>query len=109
VFLENDMTDEHGTTPTERLRDLEERRRGIDRIDSTIVALLAERVRLGREIGVIKQELDSPVYVPEREAQVLDRVRHAAGGRLPQESTERIFSVIIAETTRAQQREGDDA
>ena len=35
---------------------LEERRRGIDRINRTIVALLAERQRLDGEIGTLQRE-----------------------------------------------------
>jgi len=96
------------TKTTDKMCELEDRRRGIDRIDWTIVALLAERVRLGREIGVLKRQLDSPLRVPEREAEVLDRVRRAARGRLSPRSTERIFNVIIDETTRGQLKEGDD-
>ena len=102
------MDGENHPTTVDNVGELEDRRRGIDRIDRTIVALLAERVRLGREIGVIKRLLESPRRVPEREAQVLDRVRQAAGGQLPRQSAERIFSVIIEETTLAQRHEDDD-
>jgi chorismate mutase len=59
VFLENEMNDEHHVTATDRRRELEERRQGIDRIDNTIVALLTERVRLGREIAGIQRQLDA--------------------------------------------------
>lgn len=100
------MNTEAHSKVDDRVCQLEDRRRGIDRIDRTIVALLAERMRLGREIGAIKRELDSAVRVPEREAQVLDHVRQAASAHLSHQATERIFSVIIAETTSAQ-LEGD--
>jgi chorismate mutase/prephenate dehydratase len=81
-----------------------EHRRGIDRIDRTIVALLGERMRLGRTLGEIKRELDLPARSDVREAEVLERVRQAAAGPLSPRSAERIFSAIIAETVAAQQR-----
>ena len=45
----------------------------IDRIDRTIVALLAERLRLGQALGEIKRELHRPIRSREREAQVIER------------------------------------
>ena len=79
-----------------------EHRRGIDRIDRTIVALLAERMRLGRTLGDIKRELELPARSDAREAEVLERVRQAAAGPLSPRSAERIFVTIIAETVAAQ-------
>jgi chorismate mutase / prephenate dehydratase len=81
---------------------LDEQRRYIDRIDRTIVALLAERLRLGQAAGEIKRELHMPIRSREREAQVLDHVRRAATAPLSPASAERIFTAIIAETNRAQ-------
>ena len=90
----------------ESASDLDGHRRQIDRVDRTIVALLAERVRLGIRVGRLKRRLDQPARVPEREADVLDRVRAAAAGQLLPASVERIFTAIIAET-RAAQEDGD--
>jgi chorismate mutase len=80
-----------------------EHRRDIDRIDRTIVALLGERIRLGRTLGEIKRELDLPARSDVREAEVLERVRQAAAGPLSPQSAERIFTTIIAETVAAQE------
>ena len=82
-------------------------RGNIDRIDRTIVALLAERMRLGLAVGAVKRALDRPFRSPAREAEVLARVRHAASGALSPESAERIFHAIIEETS-ACQADGDD-
>jgi len=82
---------------------LEEHRAYIDRIDRTIVALLGERVRLGRAIGMIKRQLDAPIRSAAREHDVLTRVRAAAAAPLTACGAERIFSVIIAETAAAQE------
>jgi chorismate mutase len=78
-------------------------RRDIDRIDRTIVALLGERMRIGRTLGEIKRELDWPARSDVREAEVLERVRQAAAGPLSPRSAERIFGTIIAETVAAQE------
>ena len=81
---------------------LEERRRNIDRIDKTIVALLAERMRQGLAAGDLKRQQHKPPRSPAREAQVLAHVRDAAAGPLSASSAERIFALIIEETTAVQ-------
>ena len=81
---------------------LEEHRKYIDRIDLTIVALLAERMRLGLAVGDLKRERHWPTRIPAREAEVLARVREAAAGPLSATSAERIFSLIIEETREIQ-------
>ena len=80
----------------------------IDRIDRTIVALLAERMSLGLAVGAIKRALDRPFRSPAREAEVLARVRHAATGALSPESAERIFHAINEETSACQSDDNDD-
>ena len=80
-------------------------RRHIDRIDRTIVALIAERMRLGLALGAIKRARHQPVRSAVREAEVMARVREAADGLLPASAVERIFNAIIAETTASQERD----
>jgi chorismate mutase len=82
---------------------LDEHRKYIDRIDKTIVALLGERMRLGLALGDIKREHQWPTRSAAREAEVLAHVRAAAAGPLSASSAERIFSLIIEETTAAQE------
>ena len=90
-----------------RMETLAHHRGCIDRIDRTIVALLAERVRLGMALGDLKRELRLPLRSDAREAEVLTRVRAAAGGPLSSQSAMRIFSAIIAETSAAQEHVHD--
>jgi len=85
-----------------RWETLAQHRGCIDRIDKTIVALLAERIRLGLALGDLKRDLCLPTRSEAREAEVLTRVRQAAGGPLSSQAAERIFHTIIAETTAAQ-------
>ena len=86
----------------EEVNALEERRRNIDRIDKTIVALLAERMRQGLAVGDLKRKQRWPTRSPEREAEVLAQVRGAVAGPLTATSAERIFALIIEETTAVQ-------
>jgi len=90
-----------------RRETLAQHRGGIDRIDKTIVALLAERVRLGIALGALKRDLRLPARSETREAEVLTRVRQAAVGPLSSQAAARIFSTIIAETTAAQDASHD--
>jgi 3-deoxy-7-phosphoheptulonate synthase/chorismate mutase len=88
---------------------LEEHRKHIDRIDRTIVALLSERMRLGLAVGHLKREHQWPTRSAEREAEVLAHVRDAAAGPLSAPSAERIFALIIEETSAVQDRaDGDE-
>jgi chorismate mutase len=84
----------------ERLRAIRER---IEQVDREIVGLIAERVRLAREVGVAKRELGVPTLDPAREAMV---VRHA--GELAREAgvgdedVRYIFWHLIGLSRRAQ-------
>jgi chorismate mutase/prephenate dehydratase len=62
---------------------LDELRKNIDEIDAKLVALINERARLVVEVGQLKRETgQAPVYSPEREREVLERVVAANQGPL---------------------------
>ncbi len=84
---------------------IEELRTRIDVIDEQLVRLLNVRVACTVEVGRLKHEAGLPVYQPEREAQVLGRVRSSAtelAGPLTAEAVVRIFERIIDEARRAE-------
>jgi chorismate mutase len=81
------------------------RRADINRIDCTITALLAERMRIGQELGRLKRLRSQPARSETREAEVLLRVRAAAARPLLPSSAERIFLTIIEETAACQDRD----
>lgn len=54
----------------ERLYELRGR---IDEIDKQIIELLEERIKVAKEIGKIKKELNLPIKDEEREREVLKR------------------------------------
>lgn len=68
-------------------------RERIDRLDDEILKLVNQRAAVAREIGHTKNGL---AYRPEREAQVLERLRGGNPGPLPGESVIRLFVEIIS-------------
>lgn len=82
---------------------LVELRSRVDRLDDQIAALLQERARVSEEIGRAKRdESAGAMYVPEREAEVLERVARAAGP-LDLTALRRIYSEVLS-ASRALQR-----
>jgi chorismate mutase len=86
---------------------IEELRHRIDVIDEQLVRLLNVRVACAVEVGRLKHEVGLPIYQPDREAQVLGRVRQSATdltGPLTAEAVVRIFERIIDEARRAERQ-----
>lgn len=73
---------------------IEALRRRIDEVDDRILALVNERAGLAARIGELKG--GAPVYRPEREAQVLRRLRSANTGPLPGEAVDHLFTEVIS-------------
>jgi chorismate mutase len=83
----------------------------IDALDRRIVELLAERTRLGVEVGAAKRAAGRrAVRDPDREREVLLRVATANPGPLPQADLLAVYRRLIAATRRleseARRREG---
>lgn len=70
-------------------------RQAIDEIDATILRLLNERAEHARSIGELKGT--GTVYRPEREAEVLQRIKQLNPGPLPDEAAARLFREIMSE------------
>ncbi len=71
----------------------------IDELDYKIVELLNARARIVVDIGRIKQQSGAPVYAPDREKVVLDRIRkanHDSGGPLPNSCLEAIYRELMS-------------
>ncbi|MCC7546135.1 MAG: prephenate dehydratase [Burkholderiales bacterium] len=77
--------------PSESIEALRAR---IDGMDDRILALVNARAGLAARIGELKG--GAPVYRPEREAQVLRRLREANAGPLPAEAVDRLFTEVIS-------------
>jgi chorismate mutase len=79
---------------------LDDLRRQIDEIDEQLVRLINARAQCALHIGEIKKRMGLPIYQPEREAEVLRRVRAASaasGGPLGPEAISRVFERVIDE------------
>lgn len=87
----------------ERLRaaaDLDGWRARIDVIDGQLMGLLNSRSACAVEIGRVKRRLGLPVYSPEREAAILERVSRENPGPLDSTAVRRVFERIIDESRR---------
>jgi len=75
---------------------LEECRNEIDRIDGEIVRLLNERAAFAQKIGEIKKEANAPIYVPEREKAVMEKLVRLNAGPLPNAAVTAIYREVIS-------------
>lgn len=69
-------------------------REKIDALDEKVVGLLNERARLAQAIGTLKQ--GKAAYRPEREAQVLRRVRDLGAGPLSGDALARVYTEVMS-------------
>ena len=81
----------------------------IDTIDLKILELLNERARYSLEIGRIKHRLHLPIYVPERERLIYERLAQANGGPLTGAAVHRLFERIIDESRRLEKEQSGAA
>lgn len=68
----------------------------IDELDRQLLDLLNQRARLAQQIGEIKKEVCSPVFHPEREAQVIQSLVAANQGPLRAQSIAPIWREIMS-------------
>jgi chorismate mutase len=80
----------------------------IDTIDEQLVRLLNSRSACAVEIGRLKRRLGLPVYSPEREAWILERVMRDNPGPLEPTAVRRVFERIIDESRRLERLGGSD-
>ena len=84
--------------------DIEDWRKKIDDIDLQIVTLISERAVAAQAIGRLKSATNLPVYEPNRERMVFEKVRAANKGPLPGIEMQHIYERII-DVMRALQRD----
>src|SRR5436190_5927771 len=71
-------------------------RRQIDALDEKIVALLNDRARVVVEIGKLKQQTNEPIYAPDREKAVLEKLRTLNKGPLPDRCLEAVYRELMS-------------
>jgi len=77
-------------------------RAAIDVLDGQLLTLLNTRARLATELGKVKHEAGLGIVDPDRERQVLARLRQTNKGPLDEAAITRIFARIIREARRIQ-------
>lgn len=98
------MSDAPESTP--QSAELTRCREEIERIDDEIIALLAQRMQLGKRTGELKRDAGLPILDPAREAAVIRRVSGSArDAGLPAEPIREIFWQIVGMSRRAQEVE----
>jgi len=75
---------------------LSELRTGIDQVDRELLALLNRRAALANEVGELKRAEGSPVFRPEREAQVINGLQAANPGPLKGENLAHVWREIMS-------------
>ena len=76
---------------------LDELRQRLDAIDERLVALLSQRAEVVRQVADFKWQHHLPVYIPEREAAIIARLRATNPGPLSSDAIERIYRVLMEE------------
>jgi chorismate mutase/prephenate dehydratase len=77
-------------------RTLSELRTAIDEVDRDLLALLNRRAALANEVGDLKRREGSPVFRPEREAQVINALQAANVGPLKSNNVANVWREIMS-------------
>ncbi len=86
---------------TDRLQQL---RQHIDDVDGRILDLLGERGRLVQQVGELKHSENASVYRPERESQILQRLRDRNPGPLSGDAIAAIYREVISACRNLERR-----
>jgi chorismate mutase/prephenate dehydratase len=78
------------------MNEIEQYRYNIDTIDNQLLTLLNERMKSVKAIGKLKHTSGTSIYRPEREREILDRLKQCNDGDLNDAAIEAIFFEIFA-------------
>ena len=78
----------------------------IDAIDTTLLHLLNVRAGFALEVGRLKGSSGMALRVPEREQEILSRMKNLNPGPLDGEAVEKIYCLILHESIRIQEAHG---
>ena len=85
--------------------DIADWRKKIDELDLKLVELINQRAAAAREIGKLKNDTNLPIYEPNREKLILENVKAANRGPLPDSEIQHVFERIIDVMRKLQQQE----
>ena len=86
---------------------IEDWRKRIDEIDEKLLELFNERTRCVIEVGKIKKVQNVRIYDPEREREILRRMKEQNAGPLDEEGLQRLFERVIDECRRIERNESE--
>ena len=90
------MSEKNGSTPEQSaIERLKQIRSEIDNIDEKLLDLLNKRAAQCLEVGNIKSTFREAVFKPFREKEVLERLKKANPGLLPDEHLHSIYREIL--------------
>lgn len=92
----SDSSPKHILNNSNAPMNLNDVRNEIDAVDCQIIELLKQRVKWVHEVGKIKKQTQSPIFVPERETALLNKLHKLNGGALPDASLAAIYREIIS-------------
>ncbi len=75
---------------------LKELRKEIDQLDNQILSIINQRMEIVKKIGKIKKKDQSPIYHPEREKEIVERLVGDNKGLLDKRAVEAIFWEIFS-------------
>ena len=76
---------------------LDDLRDQLDTIDNKMMSLLSQRAEVILQVAALKKRDNLPAHVPEREAEIMQRLRDENPGPLTDEAVERIYRMIVEE------------
>jgi chorismate mutase/prephenate dehydratase len=76
--------------------ELERLRQDIDRIDEKMVELLNQRAAIVVRIGELKKQTNIPIYAPDREKMILEKVRRLNKGPLPDRCLDAVWRELMS-------------
>jgi chorismate mutase len=77
---------------------IDELREEIDALDQELLRIFNKRAALALQIGHLKKELDLPVYNPQREQFIFDKMQQLNPGPLDDQAIKRLFERVIDES-----------
>ncbi len=85
---------------------LDELRVKIDEIDNRLLELFNERMELVHKVGELKNTTNSPIYRPEREQSILNRLKKNNGGKLTNQAIDASSRAILGSGNMGETRRG---
>ena len=93
---------------TKKITELNDFRKEIDAIDDQLLSLLKARLNYAKQIGKIKSKNNKEKWDPQREREILERLKSANASEFPEQPLASIFHEIIS-TCRLSQKQAEVA